>query len=475
MIRGISLSVMLAAGAVMLGGCVEQEPDRPSTKDLQEIKKHILKTAPATMRYKVNADLEGRVVYLGADVDRKTVKPGVQFTLTHYWQVKKPISGWKIFVHLNDEGKKEFVNADHKPIGGRYPATFWKAGEIIRDIHKVTLPPKWKAKKVQVFTGLWKGKLRMKPKGPADKDNRVLAATIDVEVSAAPAPKATPKKRLIAVKTDKPVKLDGKLDDEVWKKAPLSGLFVDTMKGTKAPIETQARVAWDDKFLYIAFDNRDEDVWSELKKRDDKLWTQEVVEIFIDANADGKDYIELQVNPNGAVFDSYLASYRKNDNAWNSKLTAKVSVDGTLNKRGDKDKGWTVEIAIPWADTKGKGNYELKLPPEPGNTWLVNFFRFDKPKKGPQLAAAWSAPMIGDFHKLDRFGELVFADAEGKVPPKTSSVVVPAKTAPAATAVVPRGTVGNVVKMAVPKKRTMETLRGRTAVIKKMAGKKPAK
>ena len=34
-------------------------------------------------------------------------------------------------------------------------------------------------------------------------------------------------------------------------------------------------------------------------------------------------------------------------------MNAKVHVDGTLNKRDDQDKGWTVEMAIPLEDVKG--------------------------------------------------------------------------------------------------------------------------
>jgi len=39
------------------------------------------------------------------------------------------------------------------------------------------------------------------------------------------------------------------------------------------------------------------------------------------------------------------------------------------------------------------------------------------PQGKPQQASGWSPPLVGDFHALDRFGELVFGDAEGAVPP----------------------------------------------------------
>jgi len=261
---------------------------------------------------------------------------------------------------------------------------------------------------------------------PQDDENRVLAATLPVGAPAAPPPKP---KRIIAPKTAKPVKIDGVLDEEVWGKAPSTGPFVDTLNGGPVPWKTEAKFAWDEKNLYVAFMCMDEDVWSSLKKRDDKLWTQEAVEVFVDANGDGKDYIELQVNPHGAIFDSFLPAYRKNQNDWNSKLTTAVKVEGTVDKRDDKDKGWNVEIAIPWADVRGRAK-EPELPPKAGAMMRANLFRMDQPKGKPQRAAAWSPPMVGDFHVLDKFGELAFGDEEGKIPAGSAAAapVPPPKT-----------------------------------------------
>ena len=112
------------------------------------------------------------------------------------------------------------------------------------------------------------------------------------------------------------IKLDGKLDEKEWEDAPSTGDFVRTMDGQPAEQKTQAKLLWDDKNLYVAFVNDDKDVWTTLDKHDDKLWTQEADEMFIDADGDGKTYVELQVNAKGAIFDSYLPAYRQNQNDW---------------------------------------------------------------------------------------------------------------------------------------------------------------
>ena len=38
----------------------------------------------------------------------------------------------------------------------------------------------------------------------------------------------------------------------------------------------------------------------------------------------------------------------------------------------------------------------------------------EQPQKGPQQASAWSPPLRGDFHALDRFGELILTDSREK-------------------------------------------------------------
>jgi Carbohydrate family 9 binding domain-like len=240
------------------------------------------------------------------------------------------------------------------------------------------------------------------------------------------APKVeAPRKRYVARMISKPIKVDGKLDDAAWADAPSTGPFVNTMSGGPADQKTEAKLLWDRKNLYVAFDNTDTDVWANLTKRDDKLWTEEADELMIDADGNGKTYVELQVAPNGNVFDTYLPSYRKYEDSidpkkkpysWNSKMNVKVHVNGTLNKREDQDKGWTVEMAIPLEDVKGMASEGPKLPPSPGDVWRFNMFRMDVPKGKAQMASGWSPPMVGDFHALDKFGELVFGDEKGNIP-----------------------------------------------------------
>jgi hypothetical protein len=455
-----------ALGSVVsLGACVEQDDDKPTADDLAVAKQNILQTAP-TPRYPVNADLDGKIIYLGLDVDPVPVDPAREITLTHYWKlVASPGDGWKTFTHVEGPNHQSYMNVDHAPVKGKYPVSAWKAGEIIRDVHTVRLPAGWNKPTMEVYVGLWRGSARLPIRsGPHDNEGRVLAATIPV---GGQPPKPEPRKRYVARLAGKAPKIDGKLDDAIWTTAPSTGPFVNTMTGAPVSFKTEAKLLWDKKFLYVGIDNTDSDVWAKLTKRDDKLWTEEADEIMIDADGNGRTYVELQVAPNGNVFDTYLPERRKYEDtidpkmkpfSWNSKMVAKVHVDGTLNKRDDQDKGWTAEIAIPLEDVKGMDDKSaVKLPPSPGDVWRINLYRMDVPQGKPQQAAGWSPPLVGDFHALDRFGELVFADAQGNVPPPAPAPLAKAtgKGAPGESGDAPAPT-------AAPDRKTAAAAKGST-------------
>lgn len=170
----ISLLVLLAQ---LTSGCFEKEGWVPTRGDKQKISENILTSAPA-MKFTINAELEDRATYLGLHVAEDMVKPGETFKMTHYWKVNKPITNWKLFVHLIGPGT--YVNVDHKPVHGLYPVSQWKVGQIIRDEHTATVPADYKNDTIGVHVGLWQGKRRMLIKGPQDDENRVMAATLKV-------------------------------------------------------------------------------------------------------------------------------------------------------------------------------------------------------------------------------------------------------------------------------------------------------
>ena len=74
--RRASFTLPIAIPVALLSfACVEQDDDKPTEDDMKAAQENILTTAP-TPKYAVNADLDGKLVYLGLDVDTGTVEPG---------------------------------------------------------------------------------------------------------------------------------------------------------------------------------------------------------------------------------------------------------------------------------------------------------------------------------------------------------------------------------------------------------------
>jgi Carbohydrate-binding family 9 len=208
-----------------------------------------------------------------------------------------------------------------------------------------------------------------------------------------------------------PIKVDGRLDEAAWAEAPTVGEFVNNRDGSRSQLKTEARVLYDDNFLYFAFRSVDQNIWATLKQRDQHLWLEEVVEVFVQANTRVPNYIELEVNPLGTMLDIYLLDTRKplHYESWNSeKLKWAVHILGTVDgKAGDQE--WTCEMALPLEDIVTAPH----LPPQPGDRWRMNLYRVERRPEAAELA--WSPTLQDDFHILPRFGELVFT---GRVVPK---------------------------------------------------------
>ena len=194
-----------------------------------------------------------------------------------------------------------------------------------------------------------------------------------------------------------PPVIDGALNDEAWRDAPWTEPFID-IRGEEWPKptwETRAKIAWDDDHLYIAAELEEPHLWATLAERDAILYREHDFEIFIDPDGDALNYYELEINALGTEFDLFLPRpYNRKGKAnvgWDMVgLRTAVALDGTLNDPSDEDRGWTVEIAIPWsalrppegedvATTLEAGRHAPGAAPHPGDEWRINFSRVQWP------------------------------------------------------------------------------------------------
>ena len=94
--------------------------------------------------------------------------------------------------------------------------------------------------------------------------------------------------------------VDGKLDESEWSTSPKSTSFVDLVTGEPGWYDSRASILWDDQILYIGFWLEEPDVSAFLLNRDDKIYKDNDVEVFIDG---GDSYYELEINAFGIIYE----------------------------------------------------------------------------------------------------------------------------------------------------------------------------
>jgi hypothetical protein len=237
------------------------------------------------------------------------------------------------------------------------------------------------------------------------------------------------------------------LDDECWVRVQKSPRFTDLVTGQQAIHDTRAAVLWDDQFLYVGYWIEEPNVQASLTKRDSLIYEENDVELFV-AGQDA--YYEFEINALGTIYEvffiwedaydrsgySLLPEFKRDAPGvrpfdgvgfrphprggrigyWNwdfPGLRSAVNVNGTLNDIRDRDRGWTVELALPWKgfSTLARGDGRV-LPPNDGDTWRMDFSRFNTYKAPPPMEDsggwAWTPHGVWDSHIPELFVEVVF-------------------------------------------------------------------
>lgn len=215
-----------------------------------------------------------------------------------------------------------------------------------------------------------------------------------------------------SLKTKSPIIIDGKLDEEIYR-SKQAGVFLKNSM-TKDPIyendySTYVQAFHDDSYLYLAYTCNDQDIHSSFSKRDEHLWEEEAVEVFIDVDNQPNDYVEIEVSPKNILYDSFIVDPLNIDvpatKKYNiKKILTEVSVNGTTRNRKDKDILWTVEVAIPFEELMPDYKPELLGTYK----WKINFYRINR-DSSPLKFMAWS-PTEGSFHKPEKFGTIIFEE-----------------------------------------------------------------
>src|SRR3989475_13258189 len=170
----------------------------------------------------------------------------------------------------------------------------------------------------------------------------------------APPPSAAT--RATAVRATTPVVIDGRDDDEVWRKAPPITQFREFQpkEDGDARFATEAKVAYDDRYFYVfirAFDPHPDSILKLLARRDIRAATDQI-KIMVDSYHDRRSGFEFAVNPAGVKRDYAMYNDSQEDDAWDAVWDVGTQVDSL---------GWTAEFRIPLS--------QLRYVPQATNTF----------------------------------------------------------------------------------------------------------
>jgi len=186
-------------------------------------------------------------------------------------------------------------------------------------------------------------------------------------------------------------------DEGVWERIPSMSL-VGTVSGEPPRLSTNVQAYWDAGALHLRFDCEDDHVVATMANRDDPLYEEDVVEIFIDERGTGRRYLEFEVSPRNVLFDAAVT--REDDGS--------ISVDTA----------WNVDaLQTRVQEGTGRMTYRVSIPfdafehrPEIGAVWRWNLYRIDSDPDGERHYWAWSPTGRINFHLPGKFGELAFTD-----------------------------------------------------------------
>ncbi len=251
------------------------------------------------------------------------------------------------------------------------------------------------------------------------------------------------------------ITIDGNIHKDVWRTAQWSKRFTDLVTGNTAMYNTQAALLWNNEFLYIAFTAEEPFVTASLTERDSIIFLENDLELFIDG---GDCYYELEVNAANTVYEVFFIwkdAYTKGSRFdiplfdvhhekaytfggdydrsgatfWKGThprgirwafthfdmpgLQTAVQVEGTLNNNTDTDKGWNLEIAIPWTSLQLLANGR-SVPPAGGDVWRMFLGRFQQLLAGgkeimPNPAMSLNSHGIYDTHLPEKWSRVAFS------------------------------------------------------------------
>ncbi|MFA4948852.1 MAG: DUF5916 domain-containing protein [Candidatus Krumholzibacteriia bacterium] len=149
------------------------------------------------------------------------------------------------------------------------------------------------------------------------------------------------------------IKVDGRLDESDWSRAPVCEGFIqqEPFDGRPATERTTVRVVYDDAYIYVgmkAYDSKPGKIVAHLTRRDDDS-PSDWLYVAFDSYNDKRSGFVFGVNAAGTKQDIFFFNDTEEDGNWNAVWDVGTRIDAD---------GWTAEFAIPFSQLRFANNCE---------------------------------------------------------------------------------------------------------------------
>ncbi len=173
------------------------------------------------------------------------------------------------------------------------------------------------------------------------------------------------RKELKALRIDEKLKIDGNLDESVWKDAPSATDFIEFQPNNGQTEHTQSptfvKVLYDDTSIYFGIelvDSKMDSINKQLSNRDSFGNEKDWFLIMLNPFNDQQQYFEFGVTAAGVQFDAFATQGSGEDWNWNAIWESAVTLENDH---------WFVEVKLPYS--------AFRFPKKSADHWQLNFVR----------------------------------------------------------------------------------------------------
>lgn len=211
----------------------------------------------------------------------------------------------------------------------------------------------------------------------------------------------------IAVKPTPDFELSGDGKNKNWQRATWQVL--SQRQDRDNPKETRFKVLYSTTGIYFLFSNQDAFLTASKTADYEKLWLEDVVEVFLWPDPKQTIYFEYELSPLNYELPILVPNINGKFLGWRPwqysdgrKTRHMTTVSGGKKQSGSPIKSWQAEFFIPYELLNPLAN----VPPQPGTVWRANMYRVDYDQ---QKTVHWSwQETQKTFHDFEKFGRLVF-------------------------------------------------------------------